>query len=161
MNATSQTPRRGATDSRYQINMQVKRFIVRALAWWTPSTRIQEQVKEHFEIDLRLERISYYNPDLPSSEDLSKELRAYFVEERARAIEDVDAVPLAHLPFRLRQSQERMERLDAKGKYVEAQQVQDAAARDLGGLNTNVTRLKQSGETTQRVLILRSLDELE
>jgi hypothetical protein len=39
--------------------------------------------------------------------------------------------------------------------------VQDAAARDLGGLNTNLTRLKQSGETKQRVLIVRSLDELE
>ena len=158
MNATSQTPRRIAADRRCQISMQVKRFLVRAHAGWTPFTRIQEQVKEHFGIDLRLERISYYNPDLPSSTDLSQELRAYFLEEREKARRELDDIPIAHLPYRLRQS---LERLDAQGRYLEAQRVQDAAARDLGGLNTNVAKLKQSGETTQNVLILRSLDELE
>ena len=161
MNTTRQPPRRIAADSRCQISMQVKRFIVRALAWWTPSTRIQEQVRERFGIELRLERISYYNPDLPSSTDLSQELRAYFLEEREKARGELDDIPIAHLPYRLRQSQERMERLDAQGNYLAAQRVQDAAARDLGGLNTNTTKLKHAGETMQKVLILRSLDELE
>ena len=161
MKTTSQTRRQIAADSRCQISMQVKRFIVRAHAGWTPPTRIQEQVKEHFGIELRLERISYYNPDLPSSTDLSQELRAYFLEEREKARAELDDIPIAHLPYRLRQSQERMERLDAQGNYLAAQRVQDAAARDVGGLNTNVTKLKQSGETTQPILILRSLDELD
>jgi hypothetical protein len=161
MKALSQAPRRIATESRGQLSLSVKRFVVRAHAWWTSSTQIQQQVKEHFGADLRLERISYYNPALPSSTDLSQELTAYFLEERAKAKSELDEIPLTHLPYRLRQSQVRMERLDAVGEYLKAQQVQDAAARDLGGLNTNVTRLKQSGETRQKVLIVRSLDELE
>ena len=149
-----------ASDCGSRISTHAKRFIVRAHAWWIPSTEIGEQVKRTFGIELRLERISYYNPSLASSTDLSQELRAYFLEERAKAAKELDDIPIAHLPYRLRRSQARMDRLDDQGNYLAAQQVQDAAARDLGGLNTNVTRLKQSGEATQRVLILRSLDEL-
>ena len=159
---TPKPPRgRKAADSRCHISASVKRFIVRAHAWWTPSISIQEQVKEQFGVDLRLERISYYNPALPSSTDLAQELRAYFLEEREKARGELDDIPIAHLPYRLRRSQERMERLDDQGNYLAAQQVQDAAARDLGGLNTNITKLKQAVEATQRVLILRSLDELD
>jgi hypothetical protein len=139
-----------------------QRYIVRALAHWTRPTEILDGLRLELGVETTLSQLSHYNPQHASGRQLSKPLRAYFAEERSAAKAELEEIPLAHLPHRLRLAQRRMEGFDELGidGYLRAQEIQDRAARDLGGMNTNSARIELGGEVKQKVLLLRSLDDL-
>ena len=84
-----------------RITKKVKLFIVRMLAEFETPTQTSRSVKEVFSIDVTPQQCEAYDPTKRIGQDLSQELRDKFFEYRRIANQELEAIPIANMRYRL------------------------------------------------------------
>lgn len=123
------------------LSVNVKRYIVQALACFDTPTEVSKAVKEEYGLDVPRQQISKYDPTKVMGQGLSKELRQLFEETRAKFKNDVEAIPIAQQSFRLRSLAKMHAEASQQGNKDMAARLLEQAAKEIGGAYTSVRRI--------------------
>jgi len=120
-----------------KLSDKAKFFVLKRLAAFEKPTEIAEAVKAEFGVDMSRQNVEFYDPAKNSV--LGKQWLEFWVSERKKFIEEVDAQPLQHLAYR---QKVRQRALDQSGRNPKMMlQIADSAAKDAGGAYTNKTEV--------------------
>lgn len=124
-----------------EISDNLKRRIVVELATFKTAAEVRTLLREEQGGDIPIAAISKY--------DASREycgsgeaLRQLFAETRRQFVTSVADIPIAHIGYRLRQLQDMAQRAKAQGNFKLAGELLEQAAKDHGGLFTNVRHVQ-------------------
>ena len=120
-----------------RITKKVKLFIVRMLAEFETPTQTSRSVKEVFSIDVTPQQCEAYDPTKRIGQDLSQELRDKFFEYRRIANQELEAIPIANMRYRLQLLQGLVDKYPDNPVLIPKWAEQ--AAKEMGGLYTNRT----------------------
>ena len=115
-----------------------KRYIVKALACGGGQSEIGRRCKEIWGIEIERSQVHYYHPEY--SDGLAERWKSLYRETREEYIREVDSIPCRHQGYRLRQIQRLIEQAFDSKDYPEAARMLELAAKESGGLFTNVRR---------------------
>lgn len=115
----------------------VKVFIVQGLACFDTPSQIAAAVKELFAVEVPRQQVARYDPTKAHNKDVSPKLRTIFDTARAKFLEDLTTVPVAHRSYRLRALQRSLERAEQQGNMAMVMQILEQAAKEVGGMYTN------------------------
>jgi hypothetical protein len=118
-----------------RITKKVKLFIVRMLAEFETPTQTSRSVKEVFSIDVTPQQCEAYDPTKRIGQDLSQELRDKFFEYRRIANQELEAIPIANMRYRLQLLQGLVDKYPDNPVLIPKWAEQ--AAKEVGGLYTN------------------------
>lgn len=109
------------------------------LACFKSPSQVSKFVKEQFEIEVERQAVEAYDPTKVAGKDLSEELKELFQETRAKYIESVGNVAVAHQRYRLDKIQEVIERAESGRLINDAllMQALELGAKERGGMFTN------------------------
>lgn len=124
------------------LSVNVKRFIVQALARFESPTHVQKAVKEEFGLDITRQHVARYDPTKVAGHDLSKDLSALFHETRKHYREHVEEIPIANQAFRLASLNRLHTNAAEKNNGPLAAQLLEQAAKEIGGAYTNTRKLE-------------------
>jgi len=120
-----------------ELNDDVKRFIVQALACYDSPKTVSEAVLEEFEVSVPRMQVAKYDPTKVAGRNLSKKWRDLFEATRAAWREQSVEVPIANRVFRLRV----LDRLAAKAERMKnmgmVSQLLEQAAKEVGDVYVN------------------------
>lgn len=120
-----------------RITKKVKLFIVRMLAEFETPTQTSRSVKEVFSIDVTPQQCEAYDPTKRIGQDLSQELRDKFFEYRRIANQELEAIPIANMRYRLQILQGLVDKYPDNPVLIP--KLAEQAAKEMGGLYTNRT----------------------
>jgi hypothetical protein len=124
-----------------------KRFLVQRLAEGDTPTQAAKAFKAEFDIELKRNRVAYYDPTTKFGAALPEELKTLFFTIQKKCFEDVDSVPIANLGYRLRRYNRMAIAAEERGNFKLAAELQKLAAEDKGGALTNRRELTGKGGT--------------
>ena len=84
-----------------RITKKVKLFIVRMLAEFETPTQTSKTVRDIFNVDVTPQQCEAYDPTKRTGQDLSQDLRDKFFEYRRIANQELEAIPIANMRYRL------------------------------------------------------------
>lgn len=128
-----------------ELDDEVKRFIVMALACFDSPSKVAASVKEEFELDLSRQRVHAYNPTKKAGSALSEELKALFTETRAQFLSETAQVPVASRVYRLRKLQAGIDAMERLNNHMGVAQLLKQAAEEVGDVYTNKRDLNHKG----------------
>ena len=126
-----------------RITKKVKLFIVRMLAEFETPTQTSRSVKEVFSIDVTPQQCEAYDPTKRIGQDLSQELRDKFFEYRRIANQELEAIPIANMRYRLQLLQGLVDKYPDNPVLIPKWAEQ--AAKEMGGLFTNRQEVTGAG----------------
>ncbi|MCM1959023.1 DUF2280 domain-containing protein [Acinetobacter modestus] len=126
-----------------RITKKVKLFIVRMLAEFETPTQTSRSVKEVFSIDVTPQQCEAYDPTKRIGQDLSQELRDKFFEYRRIANQELEAIPIANMRYRLQLLQGLVDKYPDNPVLIPKWAEQ--AAKEMGGLYTNTSKTQLTG----------------
>lgn len=118
-----------------RITKKVKLFIVRMLAEFETPTQTSKTVREIFKVDVTPQQCEAYDPTKRTGQDLSQELRDKFFEYRRIANQELEAIPIANMRYRLQLLQGLVDKHPDNPVLIPKWAEQ--AAKEMGGLYTN------------------------
>ena len=130
-----------------RITKKVKLFIVRMLAEFETPTQTSRSVKEVFSIDVTPQQCEAYDPTKRIGQDLSQELRDKFFEYRRIANQELEAIPIANMRYRLQLLQGLVD--EYPDNPVLIPKWAEQAAKEMGGLYTNTSKTQLTGADGQ------------
>lgn len=130
-----------------RITKKVKLFIVRMLAEFETPTQTSRSVKEVFSIDVTPQQCEAYDPTKRIGQDLSQELRDKFFEYRRIANQELEAIPIANMRYRLQLLQGLVDKYPNNPVLIPKWAEQ--AAKEMGGLYTNTSKTQLTGADGQ------------
>ena len=130
-----------------RITKKVKLFIVRMLAEFETPTQTSRSVKEVFSIDVTPQQCEAYDPTKRIGQDLSQELRDKFFEYRRIANQELEAIPIANMRYRLQLLQGLVDKYPDNPVLIPKWAEQ--AAKEMGGLYTNTSKTQLTGADGQ------------
>ena len=144
-----------------ELNDDVKRFIVQALACYDSPKTISDAVLEEFEVSVPRMQVAKYDPTKVAGRNLSKKWRDLFETTRAAWREQSVEVPIANRVFRLRV----LDRLAAKAERMKnmgmVSQLLEQAAKEVGDVYVNRPRVAGgadgSGDEPVATQVVRSV----
>jgi len=86
-----------------------KRFLVQRLACFDTPTVAAKAFKEEYGVELKRNRVSYYDPTTKMGAALAEDFKKLFFETRKQFLEDLESIPIANKAVRLR----RLDRMAA------------------------------------------------
>jgi hypothetical protein len=86
-----------------------KGFLVQRLACFDTPTVAAKVFKEEYGVELRRNRVSYYDPTTKMGAALAEDFKKLFFETRKQFLEDLESIPIANKAVRLR----RLDRMAA------------------------------------------------
>lgn len=120
-----------------KLNMELKLYIVRALAVYNTPTEVLALIKDDFGItDLKPQNIEAYNPTVRAGKDLSQKLRDEFFETRKEFNDAPKNIPISNLAYRQMRRQKLIDGPLGKNPKV-LNEALEQAAKDEGGAYTN------------------------
>lgn len=151
------------------LNNTVQAFIVQGLARYKTPQEMADAVKNEFGIDVKRQQIETYDPSKVAGRNLAKKWKDLFEECRKKFNEDISAIPISNLAFRLQMLNDMaVDAYRSKNRVLTADLLKQAAE-DIGGKYTNQTKVdskvEQTGEITQNHKVdltpelLKSLDK--
>jgi hypothetical protein len=123
-----------------------KRFLVQRLACFDTPTIAAKALKEEFGIELKRNRVSYYDPTTKMGAALAEDLKALFFEPRKHFLEDLESIPIANKAVKLRRLDRMAAAAEERGNLVLAADLGERAAKEVGGAYTNKHQLEQTGK---------------
>lgn len=126
-----------------RITKKVKLFIVRMLAEFETPTQTSRSVKEVFSIDVTPQQCEAYDPTKRIGQDLSQELRDKFFEYRRIANQELEAIPIANMRYRLQLLQGLVDKYPDNPVLIPKWAEQ--AAKEMGGQYTNTSKTQLTG----------------
>ena len=130
-----------------RITKKVKLFIVRMLAEFETPTQTSRSVKEVFSIDVTPQQCEAYDPTKRIGQDLSQELRDKFFEYRRMANQELEAIPIANMRYRLQLLQGLVDKYPDNPVLIPKWAEQ--AAKEMGGQYTNTSKTQLTGADGQ------------
>ncbi len=130
-----------------RINKKVKLFIVRMLAEFNTTTETAKAVKAVFNIEVSQQQCECYDPTKKMGHDLSEELREKFFEYRRLANQELEAIPIANMRYRLQLLQGLVDKYPDNPVLIPKWAEQ--AAKEMGGLYTNTSKTQLTGADGQ------------
>lgn len=113
---------------------EVKRFGISLLARWETPTRVSEQIKEKFGIDITPQALEHYDPGKWAGRDLSEEYRRLFEAERTQYLKALGAPFVSHRIARLWRLQHACERAETDGNLSLVLQILEQARKECANL---------------------------
>jgi hypothetical protein len=86
-----------------------KGFLVQRLACFDTPTVAAKVFKEEYGVELKRNRVSYYDPTTKMGAALAEDFKKLFFETRKQFLEDLESIPIANKAVRLR----RLDRMAA------------------------------------------------
>jgi hypothetical protein len=126
-----------------KLTQEQQRFIVEHLAQYHSPQEVADLVQEEFGIVLPRSHVRAYNPEQVPT--VAAKWRAIFVAARAAFLKAVEASPIAHRPFRLRELESLYRRAKARGADALAASFLKQAAEEVCDVFTNRRDLAVSG----------------
>lgn len=120
-----------------QLNDDIRRFIVQALACYDTPTQVANDVKEEFGLTLTRQQVAGYDYTKATCKGLAKKWRDLFDATRVRFLDEAAEIPIAKQSFRLRALQTLYNRAVTSKNVVLAAQLLEQAAKEIGGAMTN------------------------
>ncbi|MDH0031351.1 MULTISPECIES: DUF2280 domain-containing protein [unclassified Acinetobacter] len=118
-----------------RITKKVKLFIVRMLAEFETPTKTSKAVKDIFNVDVSPQQCELYDPTKRMGQDLSQDLRDKFFEYRCIANQELEAIPIANMRYRLQLLQGLVDKYPDNPVLIPKWAEQ--AAKEMGGQYTN------------------------
>lgn len=125
-----------------QLPDPVKRYIVEELARFKRPSEIVKALQEVFDIDWVTARAVHGYDPTKSYYDGGAVLEALFKETRKAYVERTEDMAVANQVYRLKRLQSMSEAAEAEGKIALAAQLLEQAAKDCGGIFTNVRNIQ-------------------
>ena len=120
-----------------ELTEEQKTAIVIGLAHFKRPTDVVRMIRDEFEVETSVRQVIGYDPTRPAFEGSDK-WRVMFDAYRKAYVTEAQSVPIANQGFRLRKLQEMFEAAERKGNHVLAAQHLEQAAKEIGGILTNV-----------------------
>ena len=130
-----------------RITKKVKLFIVRMLAEFETPTQTSKTVRDIFNVDVTPQQCEAYDPTKRTGQDLSQELRDKFFEYRRIANQELEAIPIANMRYRLQLLQGLVDKYPDNPVLIPKWAEQ--AAKEMGGLYTNTSKTQLTGADGQ------------
>lgn len=130
-----------------RITKKVKLFIVRMLAEFETPTSTSKAVKDIFNVEVSPQQCELYDPTKRMGQDLGQELRDKFFEYRRIANQELEAIPIANMRYRLQLLQGLVDKYPDNPVLIPKWAEQ--AAKEMGGLYTNTSKTQLTGADGQ------------
>ena len=129
---------RSAHPKANKLDENQKRWIVQRLACFEALVAIARDFEQEFGFGMTLQGIQAYDPTKHSGRTLSKPLRAYFEETRAKFIEDAEArIPEMSKSVRLQMLAGAAREYREAGLYDKMASMLEQISKEVGGVYTN------------------------
>jgi hypothetical protein len=129
-----------------ELSFVQKRFLVQRLACFDTPTIAAKAFKEEFGIELKRNRVSYYDPTTKMGAALAEDLKALFFETRKHFLEDLESIPIANKAVRLRRLDRMAAAAEERGNLTLAADLGERAAKEVGGAYTNKHQHELTGK---------------
>lgn len=126
-------------------------FIVQSLARFKTPTEVVEIVKEEFGLTITKQGVAHYDPT--HSQDLAQKWKTLFDTTRAKFIEDVEAIGVAHQAYRLQTLDDLVRIARKQRNYGLVAQLLEQSAKERGGVFTNKRDITSGGASLASVTI--------
>jgi hypothetical protein len=123
-----------------------KRFLVQRLACFDTPTVAAKAFKEEYGVELKRNRVSYYDPTTKMGAALAEDFKKLFFETRKQFLEDLESIPIANKAVRLRRLDRMAATAEERGNLVLAADLGERAAKEVGGAYTNKHQLEHTGK---------------
>ena len=128
-----------------RINKRVKLYIVRSLATYETPSETARGVQEEFGITVTKQQCEAYDPTKKTGQDLSEEFKAEFYRVRKEMNDNLSAIPIANIAYRLKRLQRFIDHEQFKENPVIVPSLLEQAAKEVGGLYTNRKEITGAG----------------
>lgn len=140
------------------LNNTVQAFIVQGLARYKTPQEMADAVKNEFGIDVKRQQIETYDPTKVAGRNLAKKWKDLFEECRKKFNEDISAIPISNLAFRLQMLNDMaIDAYRSKNRVLTADLLKQAAE-DVGGKYTNQSKVDSKVEQTGEMNHKHSID---
>lgn len=120
-----------------RLDPAVKMFIVQSLARFESPSKVIEEVRARFKLEVSPQQMLAYNPATVAGSRMSAELRTLFVETRAKFKADLEEIPAANQAVRVAMLSRAAEKAERSGNMALMAQLLEQAAKEVGGAYTN------------------------
>ena len=140
------------------LNNKVKAFIVHGLATYMTPSEVVDAVKQEFDIEVTRQQVSSYDPYKAAGVNLSQHWKDMFDKFRNEFLDNVKAIPVANLAYRLRMLNDMaVDAYRSKNRVLTADLLKQAAE-DVGGKYTNQQKVDSKVEKTGEINHKHSID---
>jgi len=130
---------------------EIRALVVQRLACFQTPSNIAATLKKDFAVEITPQAIQAYDPTKVAGAKLSPKWRAAFEAARKRFIENVADIPIANMAVRLATLDRIATQAEARGNLVLAMQATEQAAKEMGGIYTNRSRVEHTGKDGQPI----------
>ncbi|KCW04893.1 hypothetical protein J965_2471 [Acinetobacter baumannii 44839_9] len=120
-----------------RLNKRGKLYIVRSLATYETPSETARGVQEEFGITVTKQQCEAYDPTKKTGQDLSEEFKTEFYRVRKEMNDNLSAIPIANIAYRLKRLQRFIDHEQFKENPVIVPSLLEQAAKEVGGLYTN------------------------
>jgi len=121
-------------------------FVVQHLAMFVRPSAVQKLLKQHFDIEISLQGVCYYDI---SNVKLPKDLKKIFNSTRKKFLKDSSEIAIAHKSFRLIKLQQMFEAEEDQNPAIQNKKTMRAlleqAAKEAGDAYTNKQKVEHTG----------------
>lgn len=117
-----------------KLKKEHKELIVISLAHNFEPTEVQRMLKDRCDVEVELNQISYYNPDLNSSAQLSKTWRELYHHKKDQYKDEVLSHETAHKAYRIGMLEKAAKEYQKKGNYMAMASMLEQIAKEVGGV---------------------------
>ncbi|WP_375038611.1 DUF2280 domain-containing protein [Acinetobacter sp. RW6] len=128
-----------------RLNKRVKLYIVRSLATYETPSETVKGVQEEFGITVTKQQCEAYDPTKKTGQDLSEEFKTEFFRVRKEMNDNLSAIPIANIAYRLKRLQRFIDLDQFKENPVIVPSLLEQAAKEVGGLYTNRKEITGAG----------------
>ncbi|MEP7390778.1 DUF2280 domain-containing protein [Acinetobacter baumannii] len=128
-----------------RLNKRVKLYIVRSLATYETPSETARGVQEEFGITVTKQECEAYDPTKKTGQDLSEEFKTEFYRVRKEMNDNLSAIPIANIAYRLKRLQRFIDHEQFKENPVIVPSLLEQAAKEVGGLYTNRKEITGAG----------------
>ncbi|MFX4954672.1 DUF2280 domain-containing protein [Acinetobacter baumannii] len=128
-----------------RLNKRVKLYIVRSLATYETPSETARGVQEEFGITVTKQQCEAYDPTKKTGQDLSEEFKTEFYRVRKEMNDNLSAIPIANIAYRLKRLQRFIDHEQFKENPVIVPSLLEQAAKEVGGLYTNRKEITGAG----------------
>ncbi|HFD2135802.1 TPA: DUF2280 domain-containing protein [Acinetobacter baumannii] len=128
-----------------RLNKRVKLYIVRSLATYETPSETARGVQEEFGINVTKQQCEAYDPTKKTGQDLSEEFKTEFYRVRKEMNDNLSAIPIANIAYRLKRLQRFIDHEQFKENPVIVPSLLEQAAKEVGGLYTNRKEITGAG----------------
>lgn len=140
------------------LNNTVQAFIVQGLARYQTPTEVAESVSKEFGITVERQQVAKYDPTKVAGKNLAQKWKELFEECRKKFNEDISAIPISNLAFRLQMLNDMaVDAYRSKNRVLTADLLKQAAE-EVGGKYTNQSKVDSKVEQTGEMNHKHSID---